>query len=601
MCTLSIERLVIPSASLGRENPLPDLRASQAAPIPLDAQTIAPEDAQYMGHGRANGILPYTILDNYGREKKPRAWKAAILENGALRATFLPELGGRLWSLVDKKTGRELLFRNPVFQPLNLAPRNAWIAGGAEWNPCGTGHTPFAVSPLYAQAVQAEGGAILRMYQYERARQLVYRVEATLSGGWLYVRVKTGSARDRDAAVYGWSNIAVDGGEGVRVLVPADRALRHDHGGALAGVPYPHSNGRDASRPTQIPQPMAFSFDIPQGHRPWIAALGKDGYGLVETSTPELMGRGLFAWGTGALGRRWQEFPADADSAYLEIQCGPARTQPERLPLAVGAGAEWIEAYGPLQADAATVQGEDWAAANRCVEAALDALISPQMLESMRERFRRAESERGAFVHNADGWAHLEQLLGGFDAHGLRFPASRMGSAEREWKALLTTGALPCPDPLASPRGYQVSGAWMALLQKSIGNGNGHWYAWYHLGVMLAYRNRREEARRAFEASLQQAKSPWALRCLAVLDEMAGDAQAAADRMLEAAALRAQRNLAIEALEALVAAGRYEQAEGLAARLPTGIRRLPRVKALRAAARFRPSPAAKRQKFRIGD
>ena len=74
MCTLSIERLVIPSASLGRENPLPDLRASQAAPIPLDAQTIAPEDAQYMGHGRANGILPYTILDNYGREKKPRAW-----------------------------------------------------------------------------------------------------------------------------------------------------------------------------------------------------------------------------------------------------------------------------------------------------------------------------------------------------------------------------------------------------------------------------------------------------------------------------------------------------------------------------------------------
>ena len=221
-----------------------------------------------MGHGRANGILPYTILDNYGCEKKPRAWKAAILENGALRATFLPELGGRLWSLVDKKTGRELLFRNPVFQPLNLAPRNAWIAGGAEWNPCGTGHTPFAVSPLYAQAVQAEGGAILRMYQYERARQLVYRVEATLSGGWLYVRVKTGSARDRDAAVYGWSNIAVDGGEGVRVLVPADRALRHGHGGALARGPLSAFQWRDASRPTQIPQPMLSPSTFPRATAP---------------------------------------------------------------------------------------------------------------------------------------------------------------------------------------------------------------------------------------------------------------------------------------------------------------------------------------------
>ena len=128
----------------------------------------------------------------------------------------------------------------------------------------------------------------------------------------------------------------------------------------------------------------------------------------------------------------------------------PARTQPERLPLAVGAGAEWIEAYGPLQADAATVQGEDWAAANRCVEAALDALISPQMLESMRERFRRAESERGAFMHNADGWAHLEQLLGGFDAHGLRFPASRMDRRNANGKR--SSRPARCPVPIRSLR-----------------------------------------------------------------------------------------------------------------------------------------------------
>src|SRR5699024_787533 len=100
----------------------------------------------------------------------------------------------------------------------------------------------------------------------------------------------------------------------------------------------------------------------------------------------------------------------------------------------------------------------------------------------------------------------------------------------REWKTLLTTGALPCPDPLASPCGYQVSDEWMALLRKSIENGNGHWYAWYQLGVMLAYRNQRDEARHAFEMSLQQQKSPWALRCLAVLDRMAGDLASAAGR-----------------------------------------------------------------------
>ena len=39
----------------------------------------------------------------------------------------MPELGGRLYSLVHKPLGRELLARNPVFQPANLALRNACV------------------------------------------------------------------------------------------------------------------------------------------------------------------------------------------------------------------------------------------------------------------------------------------------------------------------------------------------------------------------------------------------------------------------------------------------------------------------------------------
>ena len=578
-----MERLVIPSASLGRENPLPDLKANQDAHanINVDAQTISPEESQYMGWGRVNGILPYTILDNYSREKKPRAWKAAVLENDCLRATFLPELGGRLWSLVDKKTGRELLCRNPVFQPCNLGLRNAWISGGVEWNLGIIGHTPFTVSSLYAETVEADGEPILRMYQYERVRHLVYRVEASLAGDRLYVRIKIDNARQQDTAVYWWSNIAVDEREDVRVIVPSERAFRYGYGGALTKVPYPYQPDWDASRSVQIPQSMDFFFDIPENRRHWIAALGKDGYGLAETSTPELIGRKLFVWGMGAGGRRWQEFLADKDTAYVEIQCGLAHTQLEHLPFAAGASVEWVEAYGPMQADADVVQGEDWDAANRCVEEKLNALVSKEALETMRARFHSADGTHGALVHQADFWAHLEQLLGGFDAHGLRFPAARLGSAEREWKTLLTTGALPCPDPLASPCGYQVSDEWMALLRKSIENGNGHWYAWYQLGVMLAYRNQRDEARHAFEMSLQQQKSPWALRCLAVLDRMAGDLASAAGRMLEAVAMRAQRNLAIEALETLVAAEQYDKVEGVTASLPAGIRRLGRVKVLR--------------------
>ena len=72
---------------------------------------------------------------------EPLLMPGVRLGNEILKATFLPELGGRLISLLHKPLGRELLNRNPVFQPANLAIRNAWFSGGIEWNIGQLGHT----------------------------------------------------------------------------------------------------------------------------------------------------------------------------------------------------------------------------------------------------------------------------------------------------------------------------------------------------------------------------------------------------------------------------------------------------------------------------
>ena len=203
MTELKIERYYMPSASLGSENPLPDLQHNQDAHanIPIDHETISAEEVKYMGWGRVNGILPYTIRNNYNREKKEKAWKACVLENEHIRATFLPQLGARLWSLIDKHTGRDLLHCNPVFQPCNLGLRNAWISGGVEWNLGMIGHTPFTVDSLYAERLEMDDGTpVIRFYQYERVRHLIYRLEAVLpdDSRHLYVRVRIDNAGDDD-------------------------------------------------------------------------------------------------------------------------------------------------------------------------------------------------------------------------------------------------------------------------------------------------------------------------------------------------------------------------------------------------------------------
>lgn len=98
-------------------------------------------------------MLPYCQQDGYNRDREEKVFKSVVIENEYLKAVFLPELGGRLWSLVDKTRDRELLYCNPVFQPGNLALRNAWFSGGVEFNVSIKGHNPLTCDPLFAQKI----------------------------------------------------------------------------------------------------------------------------------------------------------------------------------------------------------------------------------------------------------------------------------------------------------------------------------------------------------------------------------------------------------------------------------------------------------------
>lgn len=617
MSTLTWTTYTMPAASLGKENPLPDLKGAgdPHAQIAIDETTITPEEAKYIGWARVSTILPYTIQDGYNREKRSRDFKAAVLENEHLRAVFLPQLGGRLWSLFDKDAGKELLHVNPVFQPCNLALRNAWISGGVEWN-CGiVGHTPFTVSDMACQELAfSDGTPVLRMFQYERVRHLFYRVEAFLPDGAkeLYVRVRIDNATKEDTAVYWWSNMAVNEGEDVRVVVPAHQAFRFGYGGKTAKVDIPYmtveadkltgqsaklvreaggTQDWDISHTTQIPQAMDFFFDVHKQARPFISALDKDGYGMCQTSTHELRGRKLFVWGMGEGGRHWQTFLAKEGCAYIEIQSGLARTQLEHLPMAGGATISWLESYGPVSANAQRVHGKDWEQAIAAVDEALEADRPMKDMNAWHERMKaEIDPKNGKVMHKGMGFAHAQKALLGdaFDTAGLELSAMRIGKAEDLWMELARTGVLPCPDVLEEPLSYQIGQEWIDLIYRSVCDGRSdHWFAHYQLGVMADAKGDHEAARRSYEVSLEREFNPWALRCLALLDGKAGDLEAAADKLLTAAQMKPIRPLVIEALEAMRKAERYDAMLALLETLPAGIRTLGRVKTMEITALMR--------------
>jgi len=152
--TTSIRKQIIslPMAGLGRPSNMPRFRWQQPMPNRKTPPNfgLSEEESLYGFNWGEDSILPYQVSDDYDRELTPGTLEVVVIDNGRLRAVVAPSLGGRLLELKDLEAERDLVFRNPVFQPANLAALNAWFSGGIEWNGLIPGHTPFTCAPVFA-------------------------------------------------------------------------------------------------------------------------------------------------------------------------------------------------------------------------------------------------------------------------------------------------------------------------------------------------------------------------------------------------------------------------------------------------------------------
>lgn len=593
MSELRLEAWSSPGADVGPESPLPPLRTA-GDPHEVSGAPGVPEDMlRNMTYGRVPNPLPYTVQNGYTRELRPCEFRAAVLENEYLRATFLLEWGGRLWSLVHKPSGRELLECNPVIRPANLAIRNAWLSGGVEWNVGLIGHCVFTCSPVFAARLQREDGTpVLRLYEWERIRQVPFQIDAYLPDGSpvLFVRVRIANPHDREVAMYWWSNIAVPETCGTRVIVPAESAFKFGYGGEGLGLcPIPRVGDMDVSYPTNSDRSTDYFFYVPDGRRRWITALDREGKGLVQTSTDRQKGRKLFLWGRGAGGKRWQTFLSQPGHAYIEIQAGLARTQAEHVPMPAGADWGWLEAYGLMEAAPAAVHGDDWPSAQGAVEDKLEQLIPRVALEAEFENGRElADQAPDEVIQRASGWGALEAVRREASveppcgSRNLVFDEGSLGEAQAPWLFLLREGAFPEVDPATQPTAYMVQPEWRELLERAVERGRGaNWLAWLHLGVMRYYDGEREGARDAWQASLGQAATPWAKRNLAVLAREDERLDEAADLYLSACRMRPSLlALAVECGQLLIGAGRGADWLELLDDLPESVRVAGRIRML---------------------
>ncbi len=473
-----------------------------------------------------------------------------------------------------------------MFQPANFALNGAWFSGGIEWNIGATGHTALSCAPLHAALVPApDGGVMVRLWEWERLRDLPFQVDLWLpeDSEFLYVGVRVRNPHERPAPVYWWSNTAVPEDAGTRVLAPADEAWHFGYERSLRRIPVPHWEGADRTYPLGSAYPADFFYEVQDAARPWIAALDAAGQGLVQTSTGLLRGRKLFVWGAAGGGRRWQEWLTEPGTGgYAEIQAGLARTQLEHVRLEGGGEFSWLEAYGPLSADPAQVHGADWTAARAAAEGTLDAVLPRKRVDEAFEAWRAcADTEPGERLATGSGWGALEVLCGGLDLPGTPFAESTLGPDQEPWLELWRTGVFPAPRRAVPPGPSLVAAHWRDMLETAPADP----LTEYHLGVAQWHAGDVAQAVRSWERGLAPAPSRWPLlRCLALADALAGDPVRAADGYAAAfehlaAESRgdgpwtaAESALGQEAMAALLSVGRLAQARAVWDRLRPALR-----------------------------
>ena len=84
--------------------------------------------------GAEQRIYPYPLYDNLTNKKSNQTYKLLYLENEYVKIGVMPELGGRLFSAIDKTNNYDFIYRQHVIKPALIGLTGAWISGGVEWN-----------------------------------------------------------------------------------------------------------------------------------------------------------------------------------------------------------------------------------------------------------------------------------------------------------------------------------------------------------------------------------------------------------------------------------------------------------------------------------
>jgi Domain of unknown function (DUF5107) len=272
-----------------------------------------------------NNVYPYFRYDGFTDKPISKNWKVVELQNDYIRLLILPEIGGKIWTAIERSTNRPFLYFNHAVKFRDVAMRGPWTSGGLEANYGIIGHTPNCATPVdYITKNNADGSVSCIIGTLDLLSRSYWRMEIRLpkDEARFITRSFWYNTTALEQPYYHWMNAGLKADGDLEFIYPGNRYLGHE--GEYADWPINKSNGKNISWYKNNNFGGYKSYHVFGKYTDFSGAYWHDDdMGMVRYGHhDDKAGKKLWIWGLSGQGMIWEKLLTDTDGQYIELQSG---------------------------------------------------------------------------------------------------------------------------------------------------------------------------------------------------------------------------------------------------------------------------------------
>lgn len=321
-------------------------------------------------------VYPYYRFDGFTTTPVMKEWKVVELENDYIKLLILPEIGGKIWTAIEKSTGRPFLYYNHAVKFRDIAMRGPWTSGGLESNFGIIGHTPNCATPVdYLIRTNEDGSVTCIIGALDLLTRGNWRMEINLPKDKAYftTRAYWFNQTPVEQPYYHWMNAGLKASGNLEFIYPGTRYLGHE--GEYADWPLNKKNGKNLSWYEQNNFGGPKSYHVFGTYTDFSGAYWHDDdMGMIRYGThDDKAGKKIWIWGLSGQGMIWEKMLTDKDGQYVEVQSGrlfnqnaekSSATPFKHRSLQPYESDTWTEYWYPVLATGGIVKANDYGALN---------------------------------------------------------------------------------------------------------------------------------------------------------------------------------------------------------------------------------------------